>query len=317
MSTPYLNLTNAAGKVAAFSTAVRLGLLDRIDREPANPAELARTCGATERGVRVVLAALAEGGFVEQLADGRYRPVLTGLAALHPLIPLWDHLPDAVRTGIPVYDPNSASPGNAIYPRTMTYLASLWGDAVDHAISTLPAATRILDVGAGAEPWTISYCRGHPKSHITALDLPEVLPSTRRAVSRAGLTDRYTFLPGDVLTTPLEPCTYDLIIVAQVCSLFDRSNGSALIKRLTPALAEEGVLAIIDTLAGAPGSAMQELSLYLRTQAGAVHQPDAYYEWLADAGLTDITSTDLPTTLAIAVLTGRKPRQSASAHDNR
>ncbi|MCE7006770.1 methyltransferase domain-containing protein [Kibdelosporangium philippinense] len=315
MSTPYLNLTDAAGKVAAFSTAVRLGLLDRIDREPADPAELARTCGATERGVRVVLAALAEGGFVEQLPDGRYRPVLTGLAALHPLIPLWDHLPDAVRTGIPVYDANSASPGNAIYPRTMAFLAGLWGDAVDQAITTLPAATRILDVGAGSEPWTISYCQRYPESHVTALDLPEILPSTRRAITRAGLTDRYTFLAGDVLTTPLEPCTYDLIVVAQVCSLFDRSNGSALIKRLTPALAAGGVLAIIDTLAGSPGSAMQELSLYLRTQAGAVHQPDAYHGWLADAGLTEITSTDLPTKLAITVLTGRKSQQVASVHD--
>jgi hypothetical protein len=53
VSTPFLALTDAAAKVAAFSTAVRLGLLDRIDREPADAIELARTCGATERGVRL------------------------------------------------------------------------------------------------------------------------------------------------------------------------------------------------------------------------------------------------------------------------
>jgi SAM-dependent methyltransferase len=317
VSTPYLNLTDAAGTVAAFSTAVRLGLLDRIDREPADPTELARTCGATERGVQVVLAALAESGFVEQLADGRYRPMLTGLAALHPLIPLWDHLPDAVRTGTPVYDSNSNSPGSAIYPRATAFLVGLWGDAVDQAIAALPKAARILDIGAGAEPWTIPYCQRHPDSHVTALDQPDVLPTTRRAVSRAGLTDRYDFLEGDVLTAPLEPCSYDLIIVAHVCSQFDRSNGSALIKRLTPALAPGGVVGIIDTLAGAPGSAMHELSLYLRTQAGVLHQPGTYHDWLADAGLTEIRSTDLPTKPATTVLTGHKSPQATPVHDNR
>jgi ubiquinone/menaquinone biosynthesis C-methylase UbiE len=301
MSTPFLNLTEAAGKVAAFSTAVRLGLLDRIDREPAAPAELARTCGATERGVRAVLAVLVEGGFIEKLADGRYRPVLTGLAALHPLIPLWEHLPDAVRTGVPVYE---ATAGTA---SPLTFLVGLWGDAVDKAVEVLPKAKRILDVGAGTAPWTIAYSARNPGSRVTALDLPEVIPVTRRAVSRAGLTDRFEYLPGDMFDLPLEPCVYDLIVVAQVCSLFDRVTGAGLIERLVPALATNGVLAIVDTLAGGSGAAMHELSLYLRTQEGTVHQPDAYQEWLADTGLTNVSGTNLSSHLAITVIMGRNP----------
>jgi O-methyltransferase len=306
VNTPFMTLTAAAGRVAAFSTAVRLGLLDRIDREPAGPAELARTCGATERGVRLVLAALEEAGFVERLADGRYRPVLTGLAALHPLIPLWDHLPDAVRTGEPVYDGGSPSAASEIYPPTVSWLAGLWGDAVDHAAAVLPEAKRVLDVGAGAAPWTIAYSAANPDCRVTAMDLPSVLPATRRAVSRAGLTDRYEFVPGNMFETSLELCTYDLIVVAQVCHLFDAPTAAGLIRRLTPALAEGGVLAIIDTLAGGPGSAIHELSLYLRTREGCVHQPQVYRGWLTDNGLTGITGTDLPSQLAITVVTGRK-----------
>nr|CTQ95773.1 Methyltransferase type 12 [Kibdelosporangium sp. MJ126-NF4] len=307
MSTPYLNLTTAAGKVAAFSTAVRLGLIDRIDREPAGPAELARTCGATERGVRVVLAALAECGFVEQLADGRYRPALTGLAGLHPLIPLWDHLPEAVRTGVPVHEANSSSPGSAIYPRTTAFLGGPWATAVDQVINALPAdAARILDVCAGTEPWTIPYCQRNPRSHVTALDIPETLTTTRRAVSRAALTDQYEFLPGDMFTTPLKPCVYNLVIVAQVCSLLNRTEAAALIKRLTPTLSPNGTLAIIDTLADAPGSAMQELSLYLRTREGTIHQPHSYRHWLTAAGLSGLGGAELPTPLAITVITGNK-----------
>src|SRR5689334_17748027 len=115
VSRPDLVLTGAVALVAAYSTAVQLGLLDRIDREPADPTELARTCGANERGVRLLLGALESGGFVERLDDGRYQPTLTGLAGYHPIIPLWDRLPEAVPTGAPAGD------GQPWY-------TGLWGD---------------------------------------------------------------------------------------------------------------------------------------------------------------------------------------------
>jgi hypothetical protein len=309
--TPFMTLTAAAGIVAAFSTAVRLGLLDRIDREPAGPAELARTCGVTERGVRVVLKALEDSGFVEQLADGRYRPVLTGLAALHPLIPLWDHLPDAVRTGVPVYEVSSSMTASEIYPPTVGFLAGLWGDAAEDAAAVLPEAKRVLDVGAGAAPWTIAYSRRNPGCRVTAMDLPAVLPATRRAVRRAGLTDRYEFAAGDIFTAPLEVCTYDLIVVAQVCHLFPPGTCAELIRRLTPAMAEGGVLAIVETLAGGAGSAIHDLSLFLRTRDGSVHHPQACADWLTAAGLTDVGRTALSSELAITVITGRKAPASA------
>jgi SAM-dependent methyltransferase len=306
MRTPFMTLTDSAGKIAAFSTAVRLGLLDRIDREPAGPAELARTCGATERGVRLVLAALEESGFVERLPDGRYRPVLSGLAALHPLLPLWEHLPEAVRTGEPLYEMSSPLAANELYPPTVSFLAGQWGDAVVHAAEVLPEAKRVLDVGAGAAPWSIAYAEKNSECLVTAVDLPAVLPATHRAVSRAGLTDRFEFIPGDIFETPLEVCAYDLIVVAQVCHLFNATTCAGLIARLTPSLTQGGVLAIVETLAGGAGAAMHELSLFLRTREGRVHLPTAYQRWLSDVGLTDITATGLPSDLAITVITGRK-----------
>lgn len=112
--------------MAAFSAAVELGLLDRIGRAPADPPELAGTCGADERGVRLLLA---------------------GLANLHPMIPLWNRLPDAVRTGRPVSDPN---------PAPAALLTGLCGGTVEHAAAALPGADRVLDVAAGAAPWRIA-----------------------------------------------------------------------------------------------------------------------------------------------------------------
>ena len=298
--TPFRTLNEAAGQVAAFTTAVRLGLLDRIDREPATPAELARTCGATERGVRVVLAALESFGFVERLSDGRYQPVLTGLAALHPLLPLWEHLPESVRTGEPVYEITSPLADVASLPPSVAFLSEVRGDIADRVAAVLPEAKRVLDVGAGPAPWSVAYCGRNANCRVTAVDMPTVLPATRRAISRAGLTDRYEFVSGDV-----EMGAYDLIIVAQVCHLFDTATCTAMIRKLTRALADGGVLAIVDTLPG-PGAAVQELSLYLRTRHGSMRPPEVYREWLAEVGLGDVTGTDLPGELSVTVVTGRK-----------
>lgn len=301
--TPFRTLNEAAGQVAAFTTAVRLGLLDRIDRDPATPAELARTCGATERGVRVVLAALESFGFVEQLPDGRYQPVHTGLAALHPLLSLWEHLPEAVRTGEPVYEVTSPLADLASLPPSVAFLSEIWSDVTERVAAVLPEAKRVLDVGAGAAPWSVAYCARNPDCRVTALDRPIVLPTTRRAISRAGLTDRYEFASGDV-----EVGSYDLIIMAQVCHLFDTATCTAMIRKLTPALADGGVFAIVDTLAGSGGAAAQELSLYLRSRHGSIYPPEAYREWLTEAGLGDVTGTDLLGELSVTVVTGRKLR---------
>lgn len=295
MSRPFLALTDAVATVAAYSTAVQLGLLDRIDREPADPGELARTCGANERGVRLLLGALESGGFVERLADGRFRPTLTGLAGYHPLIPMWDHLPDAVRTGIPLYDGN---------PPQLP--AGLWADTADAAAAVLPDSRRVLDVGGGAAVWSIAFAAKHPDARVTAMDLPAALPATRRAVARAGLADRFDYLPADLFRTALEPAGYDLIMASHFCTLLDEPTCANLFRWLAPALAPGGVLAVIETLAGGRGAALQELSLFLRTRDGAVHQPDSYRLWLTEAGLTEVEAVELDCDVAITVITGRQ-----------
>jgi O-methyltransferase len=292
MSRPFLALTDAVATVAAYSTAVQLGLLDRIDREPADAPELARTCGANERGVRLLLGALESSGFVERLHDGRYRPTLTGLAGYHPIIPMWEHLPEAVRTGIPLGDEQAPA-----------LFAGPWGDSVDQVAAALPAARCVLDVAAGAAPWSIAFATRNPDCRVTAIDLAPVLPVTRRAVARAGLADRFGFVAGDVFEASLEPGRYDLIMVPQFCNLFEETACAELFRKLAPALAPGGTLAVIETLAGGRGSAMQELSLYLRTSRGAVHRPECYRRWLSEAGLTTVDARELDAAVAITVIT--------------
>jgi SAM-dependent methyltransferase len=293
VNAPFKKLSEAASTVAAYSTAVQLGLLDRIDREPAAPAELARSCGAHERGVRVVLAALEPGGFVERMADGRYRPTVPGLASLHPILPLWDHLPESTRTGRPVFAGDDPATAAEVYPAHVAFLAGLWQDQPAEVAQRLRPPKRLLDVGAGAAPWSIALATASPSCRVTALDLPPVLRATRHAVSRAGLDDRFDYLPGDMFNAVIAPESYDLILIGQVCHLFDEPSCAELIRDLVPALEPGGTFAVVDAMAGGPTAAACDLSLYLRTRRGAVHPPKAYRGWLEGAGLVDVDAAEI------------------------
>ncbi|WP_163506740.1 methyltransferase [Fodinicola acaciae] len=308
MSTPMAALTEAAARVAMFTTAVQLGLLDAIDREPSTVDDLARRCGANERGVRLLLAALVADGFVEEVPGGRFQPTAPGLASLHPLLPIWDQLPEAVRTGKPALDMDSPDTATEMYPHVVASLANMWRDAAVRTAELLPAATRILDVGAGAAPWSIAIAKQNKHSRVVALDLPPVLSTTKRAVAAAAdVADQFAYLAGDVFSMPLPVDTYDLVIVGQLCHLFDEPTCVRLIDRLVGALRPGGTLALLETLAGGRGAAVHELSLYLRTRGGALYSPETYQKWLRRAGLDAADVVEVNGTPAIGLFTGRRP----------
>lgn len=290
-------LHNAAATIAAYHSAVRLGILDRIDREPATIAEIAAGCGTSERGTRLLIAALTVTGLVEALPDGRFRPATSGLAALHPLLDLWRHLPESVRDGRPAVRADTVSGASRLYPHLVGHLARMYRIAPERAADLVGAATAVLDVGAGVAPWSIAFAARDPGCRVTALDLPDVLPVTRRAVEDAGRADQYDFVAGDVFRVDLPRATYDLILVANLCQLFDEEANRLLVARLTHALSPGGTLAVIGLVQQAtPASSSQvlyELSLFLRTGTGELHSPQTCRRWFADAGLSPAISADI------------------------
>lgn len=273
--TALLRLHQAAATVAAYSAAVQLGLIDHIDRMPATVDELAVACGASVRGVRVVLATLVDSGLVRVRPDGRHEPATAGLAGAHSMLPWRDQVTDSVRTGQPAREAERD-----------VITALLHGQA-DVA---LPAAARVLEVGVDGAPPVVR----DPRCRVTVLDVP--------ANRRPGRP--VDFLPGGLFDARPEPGAYDLVVLAGVCHRLDAAGVAELIRRYLPAVRAGGAMAVIDTLAGAPGAAMHELSLLLRTHGGVIHDPADYCRWLAEAGLTGLARVD---TDQLTVLTGLKP----------
>jgi len=119
-----------------------------------------------------------------------------------------------------------------------------------------------------------------------------VLPSTKRAVTGAGMQEQFDYLPGDLFRLDLPENEYDLIVLAQVCHLFDEP-GRGPPWSCSPGRSPLVVCCDSGQLPGSPGTATQELSLLLQTTAGTVHSPEEQLRWFEAANLRSDKRVDI------------------------
>jgi SAM-dependent methyltransferase len=308
---PLAYLSEAVAAAAVVQTADRLGVLARLDAGPVTVTELATERAISERGARLLLAALAGLGLAEAIGRGAWRAVLPDLAGLAGVPRLWAHLGAALREGRPLVRGDTPDGAAAIYPGAVGHLATMLAALAEQAASLLPTATRVLDAGAGAAPWSLAVAARDPACLVTAVDLPAVVPVTRRAVTSAGRQHQFRFLAGDLFRAKLGRGAYDLAIAGNLCHLFDEAANGRLLGRLYDALRPGGMLAVIDVMPDEPPTprwvALYELGLLLRTASGQVHPLAAYLGWLHDAGFEPPDRHRLDDQAQAVLLVARKP----------
>jgi ubiquinone/menaquinone biosynthesis C-methylase UbiE len=306
---PLEYLSEAVAAAAALRTAVRVGMLYQLDVAAATTQELAAACDVEARGAERLLHALAGLGLVELHGD-RWRRLLPELSGLARLVALWDNLEIAVREGGPMVRADTVDGAASFYPDVVGNLGRMLAAAARRAAFLLPAATHVLDAGAGAAPWSIAYAIRHPSCVVTAVDLPAIVPATRQAVIEAGRGRQFDFVPGDLFEVDLSRDRYDLAIAGNICHLFDQAANRRLLSILYEALSPCGALAIAD-IAPDQGSVsrsagLYELGLHLRTGSGGVHRLNAYREWLADATFEPPEIHELVDDLPLRLIIARK-----------
>lgn len=202
-----------------LEAAIRHRVFDVLDSGPKDIWEIQQATGASARGLTAILDALVGLQFLSRSEEGRFaltpesstflvstKPSFQGGLIRHGsehLIPRWLNINEVVATGKPVSAVNEEQTGGTffhdfvvdIFP--MSYPAaqflaqhSAFGDAGD--------PVRILDLAAGSGVWGIALAQSSPRVRVSAVDWPEVIPVTRKTVDRFGLTDRFTFIEGDL-----------------------------------------------------------------------------------------------------------------------
>ena len=307
-----LFLYEAWAASAVLGTSLEFGVLDRLDRGPVDAAGLARECGIREESAPALFSALTSLGLAEPVQGGAFVGVAGDLQSFLELLRRWDSFADGLRFR-PEPPPGTPLGADDLFCRTVGPLATLCAPGVGKATEALAGAgPRVLDLGAGAVPWSLALAATSPEVIVTAVELPHVLPVTRQAVSAAGRDEQFELIEHDMFTVTFDKGAFDLVILGNVCHLFDDSTNRILLGRAVRWLAPGGMVAVIDFLPNERRDGPRALALYSvelaqRMPAGQLYPFSSYAGWLRETGFERIERVELMACPPLALVRARRP----------
>ena len=198
-----------------LEAAVRHRVFDVLDSGSKTLAQVQNETGASERGLTAVMHALVGMGFLAKDKQGLFsltpesstflvstKPSFQGGLLRHgseQLIPKWLHLNKIVETGRPVAAVNLEEAGGDFFQRFVVDIFPLSYPAAQALASERRYCDQGFDLAAGSGVWSIALAQGSEKATVTVVDWPEVIPITRKTVSKFGLGERYSYVAGDLL----------------------------------------------------------------------------------------------------------------------
>jgi ubiquinone/menaquinone biosynthesis C-methylase UbiE len=302
-------------KTSLLRASFELRVFDHLAAGPVDAATVAGRVGASERGTRVLLDALAAIGLV-RTADGGYRlvegtgPYLlsTGAQYFGGAVRLgasdweWDAqklLAEAVRKGGTVMDTHALTPE-----------FDYWMDFAEHTswfnngAAVLMAEqlgdwarererVEVLDVACSHGGYGFNLAQRAPSVHIWGVDWPNVLEVTRRNAERLGLAERVEYIPGDMFEVPLGG-PYDLVLLTNVLHHFSADRATELLARLAGVLRPGGRIAVVGhtydegaTPETEPLPFMFSVIMLIQSDEGESHSVGTYRTMLTAAGFSD------------------------------
>lgn len=302
-----LRLIRAQRIGQTLAAARQLGLPARLEASPATIEELAELARIEPPRLRRLLDGLEAMELVSRVG-GRYTLRVPAVVIDQMLAPR-DLVP-ALR-GQFEFAGHTPEGANRAYPAFVDALSQLMSEAADTAGRVLAApGAHILEVAAGACGWSIGVARHSPGCRLTINDLPAVLERGKAAVARAGLSDRATFLPGDLNIVELEAC-HDLVLVPMVLHLFDPEAARAFTLAAAQGLAPGGRLVLIDVFVDGRqldlDAQVYSLELLTRSRDGRVHRLDDALGWLGDAGLHNGRVEYIDHTVKVGLVMAERP----------
>ena len=303
-----------------MEAAIRHGIFDLLAEDPKTIEQVAARTGASVRGVRALMNALAglqllvkddEGGFglsadaAAYLVEGR--PGYMGGMIRHTstqLMPMWLRVSEAVETGKPPSGGvNRESVGTEFFHRFVEDLFPMNYPAARKLAAHLglaesPRPARVLDLAAGSGVWGIALAEDAPHVSVTAVDWPGMLDLTRRVAGRHGVADRFSFVGGDLLAADFGG-GYDVATLGHILHSEGEQRSRALLRKTFDALAPGGTIAIQEFLvnddrSGPPNGLTFAVTMLVATEHGDTWSFNEIADWLDEAGFEDPRTLDTP-----------------------
>lgn len=211
-------------------TAFELNLFSIIGDDEKSSKEVALSANTNERATERLLDALVSLEFlrkrhrnysnIEELKnvviEGR-AGFISGMSHARQQWNMWSNLTQAVKTGtspMPLMHTERDSPTVDGFISAMHYRAKKTAKQIIKMID-LSGARSLIDVGAGSGAYSIEIANRFPDMHVSALDLPSVVPIMKGYISGEGLGERINIIAGDYKTSKFEG-KYDIVFLSQI-----------------------------------------------------------------------------------------------------
>ena len=251
---------------AALRAAIDIELFTAIGAGSSDASKIARTCEASERGVRILCDYLTVAGILSK-KDGHYGLTPTSSAFLDrrspaemtstirflqspKLLSAFANLTEAVRqggTGLPkggVTEPELDE--WVTFAESMTPIMRPAAEFISELATTNGRRPkRVLDIAAGHGLFGILLAQHAPEAHIVVQDWPNVLQVAKQNAEAARLSDRYELLPGDAFTVDFG-FDFDCVLLTNFLHHFNKNECERLLQRIYRSLNPGGRLYILE-----------------------------------------------------------------------
>jgi ubiquinone/menaquinone biosynthesis C-methylase UbiE len=301
-----------------LEAAIRHRVFDLLDGGPKMLSEVQKESGASQRGLAAIMNALVGMSLLAKDKQGLYsltpessaflvssKPGFQGGLLLHgsqQLIPKWLQLNKIVETGRPAEAINLEGPGADFFQRFVEGIFPLSYPAAQalsrHLQANGGAAARVLDLAAGSGVWGIAIAQGSDQARVAAVDWPDVLPVTRKIVARFGLSERFSYIAGDLLQADFGK-GYTVATLGHILHSEGRERSMTLIEKTFDALSPGGTIAIAEFLVnedrtGPVNGLFFAVNMLVNTDTGDTYSFEEIGHWLKEAGFTNARTLDAP-----------------------
>lgn len=226
------------------------------------------------------------------------------------LLPNWMKLNEVVATGKPVYAVNQEKDGGEFFHGFVADLFPMSYNIARELAAHLDLATggpaTVLDLAAGSGVWSIALAQSAEQVRVTAVDWPEVIDVTKRTVAKFGLTDRYTFVEGDLAGADFGS-GHAVATLGHILHSEGERRSKELLTKTFEALAPGGTIAIAEFLVnpdrtGPLGGLIFAVNMLVNTDEGDTFSFEEISGWLIEAGFVNarILATHGPSPLILA-----------------
>jgi 2-polyprenyl-3-methyl-5-hydroxy-6-metoxy-1,4-benzoquinol methylase len=314
------DLLQAHQKTAALRAAIELDLFRAIGEGPGDTASLAKQCGASERGIRILCDFLTINEVLVK-EDGRYQHSALSGMFLDPRSPAslasmaqflgnpamrdpYDRLAEVIRQGhTTLPGDGTVEPDNPVWVQFAETMAPMMrpmtGPLAAAVLEGSAGPVRVLDIAAGHGLYGIEIAKMNPEARVTGQDWAAVLEVAERNAREAGVEDRYERLPGSAFDVEFGG-PYDAVLLTNFLHHFDHATCVGLLKKVRAALAPGGKVATLEFVpnedrVSPPIPAAFALTMLASTAAGNAYTLSELTKMYDEAGFHDVTARPVQT----------------------